>query len=445
MEHFREDELLLFVAALTERQATVVHHLVGCAPCRRRAAPPLTELAQPAGERPAPAEDGALAEVWPRLARRWRARAAAFERERAAAGPLLDELLATPRERRAVLLREPRFHSLALALTLLERGGLAADREPAAAEELAGLVLNVAGRLPDGGASRDLQSQAWTLVGYAQARRGEIAGAELAFRTASDLLGDQDSIEAAALARRLGGMRRALKRPLEAIALFQRAANLFAECGDAAQESLALEEQAMTYADLGDLERTVALLSRSFLLAQRAAGPEAALSGRLMLAQLLLRFGRAAQAEAVLAKASAEGVEDPVLRALLAVARAQSAALAGEVEAAGAWLEAAFREAMAAGAAPAAALAGIQLASLRVRQGRRRDLVRLARHLAVAAARPVPARVRAGLRRLRNELAAGTADHGLVAQVWREAVAALPEAGARAGLLALTGDLLPGG
>ena len=34
MEHFREGELLPFVTSLTERQAGVLSHLLGCSRCR---------------------------------------------------------------------------------------------------------------------------------------------------------------------------------------------------------------------------------------------------------------------------------------------------------------------------------------------------------------------------------------------------------------------------
>ena len=97
----------------------------------------------------------------------------------------------------------------------------------------------------------------------------------------------------------------------EALALYQRAVTLFEGAREVAQQSLALEEQGTLYADLGDLERAVGLFSRSFLLSSRVADPAATTRGRLMLAQLLLRFDRAEQAEAVLAQADAAASTTP--------------------------------------------------------------------------------------------------------------------------------------
>ncbi len=237
MEHFREGELLPFVTSLTERQAGVLGHLLACPRCRKLARPIAGQLAQTAAGVAPAASAPELDRVWPRLARRWEAQAAAIAAERAAAGPLVDELLALPREQRSLALRtEERFHTAAVVLTLLERGGQAAETQPDAAEELARLALTLLQRLPPGAAARDLQSSGYTLVGQALQRRGEVSSAELAFRTASDLLEEQDSFEAAVLARRLAGFRRAGKRVPEALALYQRAVTLFEECGEAATE-----------------------------------------------------------------------------------------------------------------------------------------------------------------------------------------------------------------
>ena len=447
VEHFREGELLGFAAALTDRQAGVLAHLLACGRCRNAARPIVEQLAQTAaGAAPETAAPD-LSGLWPRVAARWQASAAAVAEERRAAGPVVEELLARPPEERAFYLRgEERLHTIAAVLTLLERGARAAEREPQTGEEMARLALLAAQRLPREAAARDLQSEAWTLVGYALQRRGDSPGAELAFRTASDLLEDQDSFEAATLARRLAAFRRLGKRPLEALALYQRAVTLFEECGEATLECLALEEQATLYAELGDLERAVTLLSRAFMLSNRVADAATALSGRLMLAQLLLRFDRAEQAEAVLARAEAEGVEDAGLRAILGVTRAQAAALAGRADEAERRLVSAFEEALAARATAAAAVAGIHLASLAIWRGRRRDLVRFAPRLApLVRSRDLPVRARAALRRLRNAAAAGTADRKLAAEVWRETLAALPASSLRAGLLMLTGQVLTAG
>jgi len=444
MEHFREGELLPFVTSLTERQAGVLGHLLACARCRNLARPIAGQLAQTAAGVAPAAGAPELARVWPRLARRWEARAAAIAAERAAAGPLVEELLTLPREQRTLALRgEERYHTAAVVLTLLERGGQAAETQPDAAEELARLALTLLQRLPPGAGVRDLQSGGYTLVGQALHRRGEVSSAELAFRTASDLLEEQDSFEAAVLARRLAGFRRAGKRAPEALALYQRAVTLFEECGEVAQQSLALEEQGTLYADLGDLERAVGLFSRSFLLSSRLADPAAATRGRLLLAQLLLRFDRAEQAEAVLARADPAALDDPALRAVLGVTGAQAAALAGRADEAERRLTAAFAEALGAGSPEATAVAGIHLASLWIWRGRRRELMRMAPQLApLVRARALPPKVRAALRRLRDAAAAGTADRQLVAEVWRETLRELPAGSFRAGLLMLTGQVL---
>lgn len=313
MDHLTEGDLLLFAGALPERQAEVVDHLLACEGCRARAQPLLREIAPLETLVPPLAEAPAFELFWRRVLRRWNERAAALARERVAAGPLLEELVAKPAHERARLAAEDaRFRTLPLVIALLERAEILGAADPPEAEALAALALTLvdvlpAATAPTGELRRDFQSLAWTVIGRSAGERRDWTAAELAFRTASDLLVEQESIEAALLARRLGTLRRMQSRALEAIALLQRAAVLFEACGDPAQQCLALEELGSLYAEQGELERAVPLLARAYLLAEHVADVETAWRGRIMLAEILIHLGRPVQAGALLEEAERRG------------------------------------------------------------------------------------------------------------------------------------------
>jgi tetratricopeptide (TPR) repeat protein len=239
MEHLQPQHVEGLCAALSDRQRRVLAHLLDCPPCRAMALP----LVLPEGVVPFPRPAHDYRRIWPRLAATFEAAAAVADAEQASVDALLVELFAKPHSDRAALIaQEERFHSFPLAAALLERSYELTPRDPYEGEHLASLALRIADCLDRGGTVEmlvsELRDRAWSLVGDARRRRGELNEAEIAFRRAGRFLSPSSGLlERAGFCALLATLRQDQGRLEECQALRDRAAALLEAAAEAGEES----------------------------------------------------------------------------------------------------------------------------------------------------------------------------------------------------------------
>jgi len=284
--HLETEDLLRLLVVEPEE---TLRHLLGCAPCRRRAAElaALDETQEEPALELARADDAALVaggfrSLWTRIGEVEAQAAAEVERDRAAAGALRDELLSMPIERREQAIQdEPRLHSLELARLLTAEGEEAAAADPPRAEALAQLALAIgdwlsARRFGDA-AVGEARVEAWCLLGDARRRTGK--DPDLAFRAAARHLAavPLDGRARARLCQGLALLRRDQERTDEALALLARAAELYEQSDDRPGLGAALCAEGWLRLDEGDAEGARLAFDRGL----DALGPTASLSALL--------------------------------------------------------------------------------------------------------------------------------------------------------------------
>ena len=177
-----------------------------------------------------------------------------LDRERAAAPPLVDELLALPAEiREERLRRDLRFHTWGVCELLLARSLEAVRGDGAAAtmaESLARLALAGTERLDPAlhppPVVGDLRARTWAAAGEARRRQGDLAGAEAALREAAAALveGTGDLLVEAHLLEFEAAVRRAEARNRDAAALLKQAAARYRQAGETGLLERVLAERA---------------------------------------------------------------------------------------------------------------------------------------------------------------------------------------------------------
>ena len=183
-------------------------------------------------------EGGSLLELLSRAQQR-------LDHERAGAPALCAELLEAPpgqREERAAA--DPRFQSWGVCEELLRCCAKIQEGDPAAAAQLAALVLSLTPRLGgthDAPVVQDLEARAWACAGTARLLQGDTQGAEQALREGAlrlargtgDLLVDARLLEFEAAVRETQGALRA------AVGLLRQAEARYREIGESALASRA--------------------------------------------------------------------------------------------------------------------------------------------------------------------------------------------------------------
>jgi hypothetical protein len=180
-----------------------------------------------------------------------------LDRERAAAPPLVDELLALPPEiREERLRRDLRFHTWGVCELLLARsleavrGDGATATAATTAEWLARLALAGTERLDPAlhppPVVGDLRARTWAAAGEARRRQGDLAGAEAALREAAAALveGTGDLLVEAHLLEFEAAVRRAEARNRDAAALLKQAAARYRQAGETGLLERVLAERA---------------------------------------------------------------------------------------------------------------------------------------------------------------------------------------------------------
>lgn len=269
-------ELLVLGKLDPERRFEVAWHLFHCAHCRER----LTDLTAESAE----LLHELFGSVDPLDSSRFAGYESAFdkalqglldrgrqiERERMAAPELLAEMLGLPPERRRLLIANSERHrSFGLAELLLARCREAWNDDPAQAEELATMALDIADLLdPElhGGAFvSDLRAQAWAYVGNARRIRSDLVRVDEAFQVADILLqrGSGDPLEAAHLLELKASLRRDQRRFAEAIALLDQAIRIYRSAGEEHRSGRALIKKATVFAQAGSPEESIPLLEEA--------------------------------------------------------------------------------------------------------------------------------------------------------------------------------------
>lgn len=186
--------------------------------------------------------------IWQRVEARIHREAKIFAAESREAPARAAELLAlAPRERNRQLDVEPRFRSTALAVELIGRARAELRRlRPVRALPPLKAALRILRRRESSGEAgrRELQAQAHCELGETWRRLGSPAWAEKGFdQAARALQGSPDVLVRALYCDRLARLRADQRRLDEAVALFGRAASLWAEGGDVRQSLAAGVEQ----------------------------------------------------------------------------------------------------------------------------------------------------------------------------------------------------------
>jgi tetratricopeptide (TPR) repeat protein len=181
----------------------------------------------------------------------YRRRRSALHQERAEAAGLVDELaVLRPDQREAALRTSPRFSTWGVFERLVEKSLAVAAQSPRESEDLGLLALRISDGLRIEEHRRelieDLRARAWAHIGNARRERGDLAGAEAAFRRAySHLLeGTRDPLERALLSSLRAALLRDQGHGEAALRLLQRALVIFQDLGQQHRVARCLDDMA---------------------------------------------------------------------------------------------------------------------------------------------------------------------------------------------------------
>jgi tetratricopeptide (TPR) repeat protein len=220
-------------------------------------------------------------------------------KERAAAPSLFVEMMSFSPERRSLLIRNSsRFQSWGLCELLLERCRETAIQNPAGAEELALIALEVSTRLSASsyrdGLVQDLQARAWSCLGNAHRVRSEFLKAEDSFLKAEAFLrqGSRDPVERAIFLDLKASLRRAQRRFDEALALLKRAVVIFRRAGHFHRAGRSLVKIDLIHCYAGNPELGIPILYQAIHLIDPDQEPHLQLCARHNLIHNLAERGR---------------------------------------------------------------------------------------------------------------------------------------------------------
>lgn len=229
---------------------------------------------------------------------------AAFERERASASQLLEELLLhSPERQRLLALNHSRYHTWSVCDQLLNRSFEENLAKPARGEQLASLAVELTSRL-DGatyGAERieDLKARAWAYLGNSRRIQADLEGAEQAFEHAMRHLkaGTGEPMERAVLLDLRASLLRAQRRQPEAIRVLQRAITIFREIGETHRAGRSLIGMSVIFETMGESERVIPTLYEALELIDAEREPRMLLNVWHNLIHALVTLGRFMEAQ----------------------------------------------------------------------------------------------------------------------------------------------------
>jgi len=383
--------------------------------CAAEHEPSRSGAAGPAPPSPGAPEEPGYGALFARLSASLPRVAAAVERERREIEELFLDLTSLRREEWLPMTAEPRFHRLALVERLLDGARAELPSDPGAAEELAGLAAEVAGRLADADEGREGRARAACWVGQALRIAGDLAGAERALSEATLYAAYSD--EQAELCRALALLRWEQGRTDEARALLERAGELWAGEESPDEQGACQVLQGLLFVEEGKAKDAVRLLRDGLPL---LIDPWLAVYGGLALALGLAEKGQAKRAREQ--RDESEGLVPlaPAAAQLFALRlEAGIAASLGERDAAGAMLDSLRREALERRWLPEAALATLDLARLNIESGREPDAAqqRLAELEGICAGPETPDGLLVALREYPAQIAAGESTKDVTASL----------------------------
>lgn len=231
---------------------------------------------------------------------------ALVEGERRLAPALRERLRAlTPERQHEAIRRKRTFRFYSLADLLADEAREQAPVDVARALDAAQLAVAVARQLDPAAYPRglvaDTTARAWAALGNARRVRGELDAAERAFgRARSHLgLGARDPLERADVLSLLGSLRLDQLRLRGATEGLEEAAELYRAAGDRTGEGKVLMKLARVAAEAGDPESAVRLLERAEPLVDSASDRRLLLKARHARAARLTEAGRAWEAMAL--------------------------------------------------------------------------------------------------------------------------------------------------
>jgi tetratricopeptide (TPR) repeat protein len=305
--HPKDPLLARLAAGLPVESRRYLAHAARCPACRERLAEILDELERPQPvlpwrQEPQPVQPPGVDRLLDGFTHNLVDLRSGFARAEDEAAGLLTELLAQPPARRALLLDyQTRFWTWPVAERLVETVRETSFHDPAGAERLAGLVLGLAGRLPEPpyrGRRGDLLARTWASLGNARRLGSDLAGAERAFAAAHACLrqGSRDALERAHLADLEASLAVDQRRFADALRLLERAAAVFGEYGELHRAGRSRVKMATVHGKAGEPERAIPLLYQALSLIDAGHEPRLDLSVRHNLMTALADAGRAMEA-----------------------------------------------------------------------------------------------------------------------------------------------------
>ncbi|MEA2601499.1 MAG: hypothetical protein QOF89_2491 [Acidobacteriota bacterium] len=370
----------------------VLDHVLQCSECQRRtrellhARPaPLMGKVVRLEDWTAPADYGGALERGAACAL---ALQSAYDQERAEAMGVLKELLGHPGGRRQWIVRNhPRFQTWGLFELLLKRSHEQNFQDPAAAEGLALLALEVTEQLEGFGEERleDFRARSWASVANARRVRSDLRGAEEAFAIAFSHLsrGAGEPMERAVLLDLKASLLRAQRRFDEAIRLLSRAIRIFRQLGERHRAGRSLVNMSIVHRYAGEPGKAIPLLYQALELIDASREPRLLLAAWSNLVDDLADSEQFMEAQKLLTKARLlyRQFPQPRLQNRRRWVEGRIARGLGQYQDAEALLLRARDGFLAEDAAYDTALVSLELASLYSRQGRTPEVKRLAEEM----------------------------------------------------------------
>jgi tetratricopeptide (TPR) repeat protein len=315
---------------------------------------------------------------------------AVSSRRETGAPHLLTELLAEPVERwEALVRRDKRFHDRNLVELLIERSIAAFTTEPQRSEEPVRLALVITDLLDVDahGAERlaDLRARVWAFIANARRVKSDQRGAAAAFEIAFSHLekGTGEALARAVVLDLKAPLLRDRRRFTEALDLLEEALRIYLDAGDVRRAVPALLRISTVHGQAGEPERSIPVLAQALRLIDPQADPQLALMARHNLITDLADMGRSVEAQELFAETRplyAQVPGAPLRNRFQWVQGKIASGLERLAEAEGFFLAA--REGFLTENAPYdVALVSLELASIYVKQGRAREVKRLAGEL----------------------------------------------------------------
>jgi tetratricopeptide (TPR) repeat protein len=279
----------------------VLQHVERCAKCRERA----FLLRSPQGRTATPDYGPAIE----RSFRRFEALSAALGKERSEAPGLLSRLIRLPKGQQQLLIRNSsRYQTWGLFELLIQVGREETFTDPAHAEELLELALDVSGCLDDSfyGKERieDLRARAWGYIGNARRVNRDLSAAEEIFGEASQRLrkGTEDPLERATHLDLKASLQRDQENCEGSLQCSRRAIAILSRVGETHLVGRALLNLSITYRAARNTKAAFSALKRSLDLVEPAREPRLMLCSVHNLIEYLVSGRRLMEAQGLMAR-----------------------------------------------------------------------------------------------------------------------------------------------